>query len=160
MFSRMLGIEVKKIFKFSWIFIAIVAIIYDIYLHSLISYFDYSYHSLKSDFVKDTILYSIVTFPLGFITGVLFSLFDLTISSNLIFIKVLNFITIIINYYLIGYLKIFKRKNVIYNEALTIGVGKKSPLPPNRTCDSLAYGSLVDSFLIGIDTLCPKLHYL
>ena len=39
-----------------------------------------------------------------------------------------------------------------------IGVGKQPPLPPNRTCDSLAYGSPVDSFLIGIDTLKPKLY--
>ena len=116
MFSKVLGIKVKKIFKFLWIFIVIAAIIYDIYLHSLISYFDYSYHSLKSDFVKDTILYSIVTFPLGFITGMLFSLFDLTISNNLIFIKFLNFFTIIINYILlfIWIPRIFQKKE--YNE--------------------------------------------
>jgi len=101
MFSKMLGIKVKKIFKYLWIFIAIVSIIYDIYLHSLISYFNYSYYSLKSDFIKDTILYSIVTFPLGFIIGILFSLFNLTVSNNAIFIKFLNFFIIIINYILL-----------------------------------------------------------
>ena len=31
--------------------------------------------------------------------------------------------------------------NFIEFETFTIGVGKKSPLPPNRMCDSLAYGS-------------------
>jgi len=51
-----------------------------------------------------------------------------------------------------------KTHYLIANFEETIGVGKQPPLPPNRTCDFLAYGSPVDSFLIGIDTLQPKLY--
>ena len=90
----------KKAIQYIWVSIILITLVYDIYLHILISYFDYTPYMLKSELIRSTISYSIVTLPLGLIVGILFSLFNFTIHNFLI-LKLLNIILLILNYILL-----------------------------------------------------------
>ena len=96
--EKMLENQMKKILIFVWLSILLLTLIYDAYLNIQIHYFGYSAYNLKSYFVFSTMLYSIITFPIGFLLGLLFSIFGIVIK-NYFLGKIFTFLSIIINYY-------------------------------------------------------------